>query len=218
MDTTDTGDAQTEMSNAQETMQHYAQFAEAAYDKNTDLSHLGFHKDETLSNRHRTTYYNPETKQAILAGRGTDLKGRSKLGDIGTDILIATNLHRLSSRFRNFSKTAKQAKEKYGDNLVLTGHSLAGSTAMYANSKHNIPTYVYNPGVSPGLVKEGIKKHVFDKVTMGLFKKPVQNNLTIYTTGKDPISLLSPLVSNANVKQVKKKKGINAHSLLNFLH
>lgn len=202
----------------QEPMKFYAQFAKAAYDPNADMSHLGYVKDETLSNRHRSLYYNPETKEAILAGRGTQLKGRSKLGDVGTDLLIATYLHHLSSRFKNFNKTAKLAKEKYGDNLTLTGHSLAGSTAMYANSKFGIPAHVYNPGVSPGLAKEGIKKKIFDKLTFGLFKnRPVNNNLTIHTTGKDPISILSPLVANAKVNVVKRRRGVDAHALANFL-
>lgn len=202
----------------QDPVKFYAQFANAAYDRNADISHLGFVKDETLSNRHRSLFYNPDTKEAILAGRGTQLKGRSKLGDIGTDLLIAANLQHLSSRFKNFNKTAKKAQEKYGDNLTLTGHSLAGSTAMYANSKLGLPAQVYNPGVSPGLAKDGIKKKVFDKLTFGLFKdRPVKNNLTIHTTGKDPISILSPLVANAKVNFVKKKRGVDPHALANFL-
>lgn len=207
-----------EQQTQEEPMKFYAQFSRAAYDRNADMSHLGFVKDDSLSNRNRSLYYNHETKEAILAGRGTQLKGRNKLGDIGTDILIAANLQHLSSRFKNFNKTAKLAREKYGDNLTLTGHSLAGSTAMYANSKLGIPAQVYNPGVSPGMAKDGIKKKIFDKLTFGLFKdRPVKNNLTIHTTGKDPISILSQLVANAKVNVVKKKRGVDAHSLQNFL-
>ena len=200
----------------QDAMKHYAEVADASYGAK-DLSHLGYTIDPEHSNRNRTLYTNRDGK-AIMSFRGTDLKSKSKYGDIGSDVLLGLGLKNLSARFKNSRKATQKAINTYGrDNLVLVGHSLAGSQALYNNSKFGLETHAYNPGISPSDAIEGIKKKVFDKLTFNLFKKPVRNNATIYHTGKeDAISALSPLVMNANVKQIKKKKGNNAHAISNF--
>ena len=204
-------------SNIEDPMKFYANFANGAYDK-ADMSHMGWNTDNELSNRNRQVYHHPETKKAIVAYRGTSLNSKSKWGDLGSDALLAVGLKGLSSRFKNAKRVAQATADKYGrDNVVLTGHSLGGSQALYANSKLAMETHGYNPGVSPSDASQGIKKKVLDKVTFGLFKKPIKTNATIYSTRKDPISMLSPMVANATVKYVKKQKHLDSHSLGNFL-
>jgi hypothetical protein len=194
-------------------MKHYAQLSHGAYGGGKDMSELGYEIDPEHSNRNRTLYHNKNTGKAVLAFRGTELKTKNKLGDLSADALLALGLHDLSSRFRNAKKATAKAIEKYGDNLTLTGHSLGGSQALYANSKFgNLETHAYNPGVSPTMVK----KSLMDNLSAQLFKRKPKKTATIYTTGKDIISGLSPLFRKAKTVFVK-GRGKNAHSLDNFL-
>lgn len=189
------------------TMEHYAHFADGAYG-GKDLSHLGYEIDHELSNRHRTLYHNKDTGKAIYAFRGTNPKN---IHDLGTDALLALGLKDVSSRFKNANKYTKKAIEKYGkDNLVASGHSLGGSQALYINSKHGLETHAYNPFVEPKVNKASL----LTKGIFNLFKKPVQSNATIYKTTLDPVSMFANL-SNATVKEIKAKSK-NAHGLKNF--
>jgi hypothetical protein len=207
-------ETQPQQPNTADLMKQYAQLSDGAYGEGKDLSHLGYEIDPQHSNRNRTLYKHKDTGKAVLAFRGTELNTRNKMGDLGSDALLALGLHGLSSRFRNAKKATAKALETYGkDNLVLTGHSLGGSQALYANSKHGIETHAYNPGVSPSMVK----KSLMDSLSAQLFKRRPKRNATIYTTGTDIISGLSPLFRKAKTVIVKGKKGQNAHSLGNFL-
>lgn len=185
----------------------YAQIAKGAYDGSVPE---GYDVDTELSNRNRTVYVNRGTGKATISFRGTNVKNR---GDIGTDTLLALGLQELSSRFRNAKKVARNAISKYGEgNVDTTGHSLGGSQSLYVNQKLGLPSVSFNPGVSPGFAK----KSLFDRLIPSLFKRPVRKNATIYTTGTDPISALSPLMSNAKIVYVKQRSK-NSHSLRNFL-
>ncbi len=191
-------------------MEDYANLSQGAYDGSVPD---GYDVDSELSNRNRTVYVHRDTGNATIAFRGTNLKShRDKFRDVGTDVLLATGLQELSSRFRNSKKVAKATVQKYGkDNVETTGHSLGASQSLYVNSKLGIPSVSFNPGVSPGLVK----KTLFDRVSTALFKKPPKKNATIYTTGTDAISALSPLMANATTVRVKAKHK-DSHSLRNF--
>lgn len=193
-------------------MQQYAQLSDGAYGAK-DMSHLGYDIDPEHSNRNRTLYQHRDSGKAILAFRGTDLKSKSKMGDLGSDALLALGLHGLSSRFRNAKKATDRAMEKYGkDNLTVTGHSLGASQALYANSKRGVEAHAFNPGVSPSMVR----KNLLDNLGAQLFKRKPKSNAVVYTTGKDIISGLSPLLARTKTVFVKPKKGVNAHSLENF--
>jgi len=194
-------------------MQQYAQLSDGAYGAK-DMSHLGYEIDPQHSNRNRTLYQHRESGKAILAFRGTDLKSKSKFGDLGSDALLALGLHGLSSRFRNAKKATDKAIATYGkDNLAVVGHSLGGSQALYANSKRGLEAHAFNPGVSGAMVR----KNLMDSLGAQLFKRKPKPNATVYTTGKDIISGLSPLLVKTKTVLVKPKKGVNAHSLQNFM-
>lgn len=194
-------------SNDDNTMEHYAQLAGGSYG-GKDMSQLGYEIDPELSNRNRTTYVNRDTGKAVMSFRGTNVKNKA---DLGTDALLALGLKDFSSRFKNANRASKKALQKYGkDNVVFTGHSLGGSQALYANSKHGNTTYAYNPFVEPTTPKANL----LTKGLFSLFKRPVQSTATIYKTTTDPISLFANL-SNATVKEIKAKSS-NGHALKNF--
>jgi hypothetical protein len=196
------------MEDTDDTMHNYAELASGSYG-GKDMSHLGYEVDSDLSNRNRTMYYNKDTGKAVMSFRGTNVKNKA---DLATDALLALGLKDFSSRFKNANKYSKRAIEKYGkENVAFTGHSLGGSQALYVNSKHGNETHAYNPFVEP----KQPKANLLTKGLFSMFKRPVQNNATIYKTTLDPISIFSNL-SNANVKEIKPKSK-NAHSLKNFI-
>lgn len=195
------------MDNTDDTMHHYAELASGAYG-NKDMSHLGYEIDPELSNRNRTMYYNKDTGKAVMSFRGTNVKNKA---DLATDALLALGLKDFSARFKNANKYSKRAIEKYGkENVVTASHSLGGSQSLYVNSKHGIEAHAFNPFIEP----KQQKANLLTKGLFSLFKKPVQNNATIYKTTTDPISIFANL-SNANVKEIKPKYK-NGHSLKNF--
>lgn len=184
---------------------NYARLSSGAYGEGKEEIE-GYDIDKDLSNRNRTVYVDKDTGKAVVSFRGTKLNSKNKLGDLGADAMIALGLQKHSSRFKNAKKVTKQAIDKYGkDNVVLTGHSLGGSQALHANRVYDVPTFVYNPGVGLGDVTESMKG------------KAVKNKATIFTTGYDPISMLSPLVSKSRTIYRVGKKKLNPHSLKNFL-
>lgn len=188
----------------------YAKLAQAGY---TGADVDGYDIDRELSNRNRTTYVNRETGKATIAFAGTRLGSKThRLGDLGSDALLALGLHSLSARFKNAKKTARAAEEKYGQGNVNTAaHSLGGSQSLYLNQKLGMEAHAFNPGAPPAFVQ----KSLFDRLTGSLFKKPIRANATVYHTGTDPISILSPLAASRSVRV--KQKGKDPHGMVNFL-
>jgi hypothetical protein len=88
--------------------------------------------------------------------------------------------------------------------VSLTGHSLGGTQALHVNRSLDVPTDVYNPGLGLGDVRDSLKN------------KSIKNKATIHTTGYDPISMLSPLISKSKTVFKLGKKLMNPHSLKNF--
>ncbi len=191
--------------------QQYAQLANAGY---TGADVEGYDIDKDLSNRHRTVYVHKDTGKAVLSMAGTRLGSKKhRMADLGTDGLLALGLQSLSSRFQNSKKVARAAVEKYGEgNVSATGHSLAGSQALYLNQRLGLDAHAFNPGAPPSMVR----KSLFDKLSTSLFKKPVTNRAVIYSTMRDPISILSPLVAGARTVRVKQTKK-DPHRMDNFL-
>jgi hypothetical protein len=193
-----------------EEMRTYAQLAQAGY-KGAEVE--GYDIDRSLSNRNRTVYVNRDSGKATISFSGTRLGSkRDRMKDIGTDVLLATGLHNLSSRFKNAKKVARATMEKYGtDNVDTVGHSLGGSQSLYVNQRLGLESHSFNAGAPPSFVK----KSLFDRLTGSLFKKPVKKNATAYYTGTDPISMLSPLAASRSYKVKPKTK--DPHSMANFL-
>lgn len=117
-------------------------------------------------------YFDPETKKAVIAYRGTQIgdlsKNRTGWRDLGADAATYLGLQSLNNRYANAEKVAHAAIAKYGkDNVSLTGHSLGGSQAQYVSRKLGLAADVYNPFGGPGELLNNNYKNVDAHVTHG---------------------------------------------------
>ena len=91
-----------------------------------------------------TAFRNKDTGEVILAYTGTNLSFRPEVfKDIGTDfyeVLTAGGDH-----YKPAYEFYERVRAKYGNNIVLTGHSLGGSIAQRVALEYNVQkTVVYN--------------------------------------------------------------------------
>lgn len=128
--------------------------------------------------------------------------------------MLALGVESLSVRFHQSLKTTNQAITKYGKvNVSVTGHSLGGTQALYANSKTGVKAVAFNPGASIPQAVIGIVSNTLH----ALFDKKVGKNAYIFTSGADLISLLSHF-EYAHHYQVNATNGfLHSHALKNFL-
>lgn len=89
-----------------------------------------------------TVFRNKDTGEVILAFTGTNFQSEF-LKDVGTDI-NEINFPVLDHCIPAF-EFYERVRAKYGNNIVLTGHSLGGSIAQRVALEYNVPkTVVYN--------------------------------------------------------------------------
>ena len=91
-----------------------------------------------------TVFRNRDTGEIILAYTGTNLSFRPEVfKDIGTDfyeVLTAGGDH-----YKPAYEFYERVRAKYGNNIILTGHSLGGNIAQRVALEYNVPkTVVYN--------------------------------------------------------------------------
>ena len=91
-----------------------------------------------------TAFRNKDTGEVILAYTGTNLSFRPEVfKDIGTDfyeVLTAGGDHYIPAY-----EFYERVRAKYGNNIILTGHSLGGNIAQRVALEYNVPkTVVYN--------------------------------------------------------------------------
>lgn len=94
----------------------------------------------------RAGLYTNGEGQFVLAFKGTAPTSRTALKDIYTD--AAQGLGFDTAQYRHAVDLTRRAYETYGENLVLTGHSLGGglaSQAAMAVGGGNLPAIVFNP-------------------------------------------------------------------------
>lgn len=174
--------------------------------------------DNELSDLNSAVIVNPDEKELVVSYRGTDPKN---LYDLVSDIGIFTGRHRSSieglrdnfnDRFTKADKKYNEAIKKYPEYTpTLTGHSLGGSQALYVGRKNDISAKVFNAGASFNDIIAGL-------ICKGTASCEANKQHTIYTTGKDLISI-SNLFSNEEIVKVpvEKKKDLLYHSLDYFL-
>mmetsp|Transcript_10329 Transcript_10329/g.13425 ORF Transcript_10329/g.13425 Transcript_10329/m.13425 type:complete len:214 (+) Transcript_10329:301-942(+) len=138
-------------------------FSQLAYEQNPNmvkvklgLSKSGYRLDDNRSGAETKTFYNPTTKDAVMAFRGTDLSDKKRrMKDVYSDLHIAAGTQRKDKRFKQSNKRfrAMAADDKYKDyKLNVTGHSLGGSLTDFVAKKNEDlvnTAYAFSRGAGP---------------------------------------------------------------------
>ena len=74
------------------------------------LQNTGFHLDNQLSDREHKVFFNPATKKAVVAYRGTDMRDPKR---IWSDFNIMLGREKNDKRFQNANAQFQQAAKKY---------------------------------------------------------------------------------------------------------
>lgn len=139
----------------------FARLSKASYAHGLPARQVeGFDIIPDLTSDDRTVYRHHDTGKVIIAFRGTDTHDWGKRGDAKsffhsrgfrdttTDAILAASEQGRSHRFKNAVAVTNQAIDRYGhSNVIVTGHSLGGSQAMYVSNKTGVHAEVYNPHV-----------------------------------------------------------------------
>lgn len=177
---------------------------QASYSRNTPAREIGnkygMRLDDSLSNAEQKVWVDRKNRPTIA------YTGTRRVSDWGTNLLLATGLQGLSSRFRGAKELVEKVKQKYSAPATIIGHSLGGSLAEYAGGKNN-------------------KVITLDKgVGLSGIGKTISKNQTDIRTSNDPVSLLSNTQKNLGKKITIKDKydynllGAHNYSKLNKLN
>lgn len=101
----------------------------------------GYQQDPSLSSYNYRTYHRPD--RTIVSYKGTN---PLHISDLKADIAIGTGTQKSNPEFQKAFLTAKQAKEKYKNQIITTGHSLGGTKAIEAANAINAQSVAFNPG------------------------------------------------------------------------
>jgi hypothetical protein len=122
-------------------------FLDASYQDKPPEKIDGWILDKKLSNNTGKVYYNPKTKEAVVAHRGT--KG---VTDWGNNLAYALGMYEYTSRFKKGKSVQDKAEAKYGKkNISTLGHSQGSilSRKLGKDTKEIInvnPAYIFeNP-------------------------------------------------------------------------
>jgi hypothetical protein len=206
-------------------MEKYAVLSKASYDfyhedkeiLEDELKHYGFNHfrlNEELSDRHvGVVLESPD--EVVISYRGTDPKNTS---DLFADLSILAGRHRhmgnsvIEDRFVQADELYQKVKQSTTKPIILTGHSLGSTIALYTGRKNDEKSVGFNPGAS------------YNDLVIGLMCKNLgkcddsAKNHTIYTTGKDILSI-GNIYGNENIITVtpKTRKDYLYHSLEYFM-
>ena len=137
--------------------QELQHFLKSSYSK-TGADYKDFKIDKELSGQRVQVYYNPKSKQAVVAHRGTQ-----GMHDWVTDARYAVG-DTSSKRFQHSKNIQKKAEQKYGANNVTSiGHSLGSQLAEKSSSKRTKEIITLNKPVSPqDLILKSVPKKQTD--------------------------------------------------------
>lgn len=91
-----------------------------------------------------TAFKDKNTGEVIISYTGTN-KDTDKMNDIVNSDIGEIAMGISAEHYKPAYKFYEEIKEKYGDNIVLTGHSLGGNIAQRVALEYNVPkTVVYN--------------------------------------------------------------------------
>lgn len=205
--------------------QNYAALAQGAYhapDKAHELSQP--HNYEVVYNdftdsspsRSHTLFRHMDTEEHVLAFRGTDVQ-KSKGKDLLTDLQMTFG--KFNKEFRRASDLTRKAKEQYGDNLILAGHSLGASKALKAGMEHNVRSITFNPFIGSGLGKR-LKSYmrqtesdthiqINDPIGLSALAKAPDDRVIVYDNGgSNPHTIKAFQSEGARLSKKKKAIGL----------
>jgi len=155
------------------------------------------------SNHQRGVYINNNTKDIVIAHRGTNTSSRSNLI---SDVAIGFGTQGSTERFNRAVRKDAKIKKAFPDHTIqLTGHSLGGTIGSQSSRENKIKGIFYNIGSGVPTLSSILSQ-----------RQKKDNNITHYSTNFDPISIQSKKF-NINQVRVKTKKGNNPHALQNFV-
>ena len=174
------------------------------------LQNTGFHLDNQLSDGEHKVFFNPATKKAVVAYRGTDMHDPKRIwSDLRSDFNIMLGQEKNDKRFQNANAQFELAAEKYkkqGYTLDTTGHSLGGSLATHVNRSN------------PNQVRENLSFSRGAGFVEPFRKRP--KNSWDYSHKRDIVSLGARLSKDERggydqsvVSQTKVKNALNAHNM-----
>jgi len=127
-----------------------SQLADQAYKQDRKRQVGSYLFDEELSDPETAIYNDPTTGKTILAARGTEVNQgfRTAARDLLADVGIATgsNIGGYCSRFKRTQDTFEKARDRYGQDISATGHSLGGALSASLAAKNNIAATTFNRG------------------------------------------------------------------------
>ena len=153
----------------------------ASYDVKTPLPE-GFVYDKSISSNTSKVFYNPSTKQAVVAHMGT--QGVADWGNNAIFALAGKTGYKMTSRYREAQEVQKLAEKKYGkENITTIGHSQGGLQAEILGTRGK-ETITVNKATRP----------------LSVFEKTAKNQTDVRSSA-DLVSAFAPF-------QKKGKKGI----------
>ena len=196
----------------------YAHFSKAAYSLYNPLQSKATNQQASLkvldesgikgytlhpsSNHQRGVYINDNTKDIVIAHKGTTSTAKA---NILSDVNIAIGMQNTTERFKRATRKDAKIKNAYPDyNITLTGHSLGASIGTNSSTKNNMKGVFFNIGSGVPSLSSFLKD-----------RRKTNPNIKHYSTNYDIVSIQSKKYPIKQIK-VKTKKGLNAHALENF--
>jgi len=124
-------------------------FAEAAYKPPAKLG--DYSRVPALSSGETSVYVDPRTATAVIT-----LRGSNKIGDVGTDALLAVGQLSNTARYKRTVKEVQRAHDALkGYKISVTGHSLGGSLANEITARN---PHVRGVGFNSGYALPGVSQ------------------------------------------------------------
>ena len=189
----------------------YAVFSHAAYRyvSNDPIHRINEYDIIPHLSDENSVVYSTETQLGVATRIVISFRGTKplKLDDIVTDVFITFGKEVDTERFAVALKKVEMVTDLYPEvPIVVCGHSLGGTQAIYISKKYKFKTYAYNPaqGISLQYIKE-INRHP---------------QIRVFRVMTDPISCISGLENVSGTvlfPPVSSKNMMKNHSLFNFL-